>query len=124
MTDEERILLGVADVSEANRIKTELARHEVDIKLAHNPQTCSTGCTPTVEVWAREQDLPKIEVFFREQREKLFAGLKFDPELVNQTFDVEKEEATCPACSTTFSTKLRECPDCGLVFSLPEDAPE
>jgi rRNA maturation endonuclease Nob1 len=47
---------------------------------------------------------------------KTYAGLDFDPEVVGQVFDPDKEQATCPACATEFSTKESECPECGLCF--------
>ena len=122
MSESDEVLLGSSDVVEANRLKSRLAEREIGVRIVHNPQTCATGsCRITVEVWAKRADLGRIEEHFRETRAKLLDGLEFDPEVVNQTFDTAKDEAICPACGTKFATNLRECPDCGLGFGIPEE---
>ena len=37
--------------------------------------------------------------------------------IARQPLDLEQLTQTCPACKTTFSIKLRECPDCGLCIA-------
>lgn len=120
---EEMELLGQAEVTEAEKLKRTFVGLGITLQLAHNPGTCSSGgCRLTVEVWARRADLPAIQKVFADQRAKLMDGLDFDPQVINQVYDVSKDQAVCPACGTSFATSLRECPECGLVFGIPEGA--
>lgn len=113
-----RILLGAAELKEAKRIQSLLEERGVHVELASDPQTCGTGsCKPTVNVYIQEADREKVQQFFTEEKAREMAGLEFDPEQVSSVYDSEKETAKCPACGTEFSTKLTECPDCGLVFA-------
>ena len=116
MQSAEKILLGTKELKEAERLRSELAMRGVDIKLMHNSQTCSKGCSINVEVWADPNDLSVIDEVLAAQRERLLAGLTFDAKLLEEVFDPEKEQAICPACGTSFATALHACPDCGLVF--------
>ncbi len=114
----EKILLGRADLTEANRIKSRLLESDVIIELIHNKETCNLGCSITVEIWGDKKDIAKIDTFFREEREKLLDGFDINNSHAEEIFDPEQKEATCPACGTLFETTISECPECGLVFSI------
>jgi len=43
-------------------------------------------------------------------------GHDIDHSILNNVFDSNAQTAVCPCCGTSFSTSLKECPDCGLVF--------
>src|SRR4051794_37963463 len=111
------VLLGVIEYAEAKRLKYALEERGVSLILRNNPETCvSGGCKPTLEVIARTEDMPRVAEFLQTESKRAFDGLDFDPGVAAQVFDTEKENAICPACGTQFSTQLKECPDCGLVF--------
>jgi hypothetical protein len=117
MSIDDRVVLGIAELQEAKRIRSLLEEQGIRIELVSNPRTCSTGgCQVTVELRAHPNDAPAFEAFVKKERERELAELEVDPELLEQVFDPERESATCPACGTSFSTSSRECPDCGLVF--------
>jgi hypothetical protein len=117
MSVENQVLLGVIEYTEAKRIRGLLEDQGIELKFVNNPETCGTGdCKPSVEVYAAEIDMPRVREFLTHERERAFEGLDVDPALANEIYDPEKESARCPACGTEFSTKLTECPDCGLVF--------
>lgn len=120
MSTDEKILLGTAPVVVANRYKDLAAQRDITIELAYNASTCKTGCSHTMEVWANKQDLEAVMALMATEAQRNFSGLEFDPEVVGQVFDPEKEEAQCPACGTVFATSASECPDCGLGFAVPE----
>jgi len=120
MSEENMIFVGIANLNEAKRMKELLLERGVEIKLRHNKDTCRRGCYATVEIWTERENLPKIARFIDEEKAKLLEGLEYNPELANKVFDPESTEAICPACSTTFSTEEKSCPECGLVF-IPED---
>ena len=111
------VLLGVVEYAEGKRLKSALADRGVQLELKSNPETCTTGCKPTVEIHIREEDVAVVRAFMEQEKARSLDGLEFDASLANEVFDPEKETARCPACGTEFSTKLTECPDCGLGFS-------
>ena len=112
------VLLGVIDLAEAKRVRSILGERGVELFLRSNPETCASGaCRPTVEIYVTEIDLPKVKEFFLEEKARSLAGLENDPSHENADFHPEKETARCPASGTEFSTKLSECPDCGLGFA-------
>ena len=117
MSTDELILLGVIDYNEAKRIRFALEEQGVRLELISNPETCpSGGCQPKVEVFTRTQDLEKVQLFFKREKERSLEGLEVPHGFEEFVFDADKESANCPACGTHFSTQLKECPDCGLVF--------
>jgi hypothetical protein len=116
MPEAEKTMLGIMELVDAKRLKEKLAEMGVGIELGHNKETCTKGCKVTVEVWADPVHLPKIQAVLREEHAKLLDDLDVDPDLANQVFDPDKENAICPACGAEFSTELKECPECGLVF--------
>jgi hypothetical protein len=111
------VLLGVIDLSEAKRIRSILEDRGVQLRLHSNPDTCASGaCRPTVEVFVAEIDVPKVRELFQQEQARSLEGLEVDLARTQEVFDPEKATARCPACGTEFSTQLKECPDCGLVF--------
>lgn len=113
----DQIRIGIMEVAQAENLKTRLAKKDVLVELIHNQQTCTKGCKISVEIWAQTKDLAKISDEFDQQRARLLEGLNVDPGLLNQVHSPEKEQSVCPACGASFSSKLLECPDCGLAFA-------
>ena len=114
--------LGILSLDEAKRVRAALSEQHVEITLHNNPETCAAkNCAPRVEVYYREVDLGRITEFFAKEKARLFDGLEVDEKAIGQVFDTEKETAICPACTTEFSTRLGECPDCGLVFTAEQN---
>lgn len=116
MSDSEREMIGIMELVSAKRLREKLAENGVEIEIGHNKQTCTSGCRVTVEVWAKSEDILKVQEKLAEEHMKLLEGLDFDLKQISQVFDPKKETAVCPACGAEFSTDLKECPDCGLVF--------
>ena len=117
MLSEDKVMLGTMPTDQANKIKGRLAVHGVEVMTLINPKGCNTGCSITVEMWALPKDIPLIGQVIAEMRKQDMAGLEFDEAQINSVYDTEKEEAICPACGTSFSTRLTECPECGLNFA-------
>ena len=103
-------------LEEAKTFQRVLATKGVRAELDHNGHTCTRGCTVTVEVLIPDVSLPIVQDTLREQYEKLTEGLPVDWSRVNEVYDQARDRATCPACGTSFSTSLTECPECGLCF--------
>ncbi len=111
-------LIGIIDLSEAKELAEKLAEKEIYIDIRHNEQTCKKGCTVKVEIWANKDDIAAIAETVRDEKLKVLdnEGLNIDKSLLDNVFDEEAKTAVCPACGTSFSTELKECPECGLVF--------
>lgn len=120
MDEEERVSLGEAPYAEAKHIQNRLSEAGIRIELASDPDHCSSGgCAPKLILSARMEDLPIIHEILGAEARKTFEGLEFDAQrIANAVFDPEQAHAECPACGTKFSTKLLECPDCGLGFGV------
>lgn len=116
----EKVLLGTAPVVIANRYRDLLANKSIEIAVAYNESTCKTGCSHTMEIWADAKDVEQVVAFIQQDSSRNYAGLEFDPNVINQVFDTSKDDAQCPACGTLFKTSASECPDCGLGFSVSE----
>lgn len=118
MDTQEKILIGILELSEAKALSDKLEPKGVYIAIKHNEQTCLKGCVVKVEVWAQENDIPVIAETIKEDKMKLLdnEGLDIDKSLLEHVFDDEAKTAICPACGASFSTDNKECPECGLVF--------
>jgi transcriptional/translational regulatory protein YebC/TACO1 len=115
---ENKILVGVIEINEAKRLRDKLFDRGVQIDLIHNEQTCRKGCQSRVEVWVEAQHLQQVQELFQEEVKRMIEteGTGVNHEQIGQVFDPEAKTTICPACGTEFSTELKECPDCGLVF--------
>jgi hypothetical protein len=115
--------VGEFSMQEAKRLQAACQARGIEVRLMTEPDQCGS-CSPKILVTVREADLGSFQAFLLEERAQSFGisaeelaravsngGLRSDA-----VFDPEKEEATCPACGTLFSTRLSECPDCGLGF--------
>jgi len=112
----EPIRLAVLPLVDAKGLQDQLKTKGIDLVLNHNDQTCTRGCTVTVEVLGYEKDVEVIAKTYQENYQKLTDGHEVNWEVANSVFDSSQESATCPACGHGFSTTLSECPDCGLVI--------
>ncbi len=115
---EGKVLIGVIEINEAKRLKEKLLKKNLSVELIHNDETCKKSYVSKVEVWAQEEDLEKVQRVIHDENMELIIseGTNIDHDQLNQVFDPDAETAICPACGTSFSTKLKECPECGLVF--------
>ena len=105
-------------LNEAKNIQEGLKSKGVEIQLNHNEKTCTRGCSVTVEVHAKEADLPVIKSYLAENFAKSLEGHDVDLEALNAVYDPSQEKAICPACGHEFSTKSPACPDCGLNLGV------
>lgn len=110
------VKIAVMGLNEAKDFQKKLKERSIDLVLNHDESSCTRGCAVTVEVHAKESDIPQIQEVYSENYMKSLDGLSFDSKIVNSVYDTSKGEATCPACGFNFSTTNTECPDCGLVL--------
>jgi hypothetical protein len=113
--------LGTALFTEAKRIQAALKERGVIVTLINNPDApAAAGKPQKIEMYVEEEAVPQVAEFFRQEKARDLGGLEIQPELLDEVFDPEKDTARCPACSEVFSTRLTECPGCGLGFSGEE----
>ena len=112
----EDLFLGVMDLQEAKNHEAKLRSLGVPLNLKVNPQTCTTGCKVTVEVWGRPEDEGSLRTYFQKDYLKHVKGHEPNAEHLSAVFDTSASEVICQACGATFSPTVNECPDCGLVY--------
>jgi hypothetical protein len=112
----EPIRLAVMPLNDAKSLQDDLRKEGVELILNHNDQTCTRGCSVTVEVLGFEKDMEAISNKYQENYQKLIEGHDVNWEAINSVFDPNSEQVTCPACSFSFAPTGAECPDCGLVI--------
>ena len=110
------LFLGVMGLQEAKNHELLLAQRGIALVLKTNPQTCSSGCKVTVEVWAREQDIGPIQEYFNQDYLKNLKGHMPNFEAMASVFDPNASEVICQACGARFRPDANQCPDCGLVY--------
>jgi hypothetical protein len=116
MDSTDKTLLGVIPAMDADILTSQLSRAGVDVLTVFNHSTCKSGCSPSKEIWVHPEDLLFIQRFMSDRHMQALKDLGADLEQISQVFDPSKPTAICPACGTTFTTDLTNCPDCDLVF--------
>ncbi|MCO4754135.1 MAG: hypothetical protein KC478_06620 [Bacteriovoracaceae bacterium] len=110
--------IAILPLNEAKEIQSQLATQGVEIRLDHNETTCRRGCTVTVEMWAKQDDIPAVQKTFSENFAQSLEGHDVDWSRLSEVFDPSKDSAVCPACGENFSTSSSECPGCGLNLGV------
>lgn len=113
---ENEIFLGVMELNEATQHQLRLKDQGVAITFKTNGTTCTTGCKVTVEVYGEASQESQLLAYFRSEFAKNVKGHEPNLEALSAVFDDSLAEAMCQACGLKFSTKLSECPDCGLCY--------
>lgn len=112
----DNLFLGVMELQEAKNHELGLKSQGVDLILKVNPQTCTTGCKVTVEVWCGPTHAEAVQKYFQNDYLKHVRGHVPDFAQLAQVFDPSLSEVICQACGSKFSPLVNECPDCGLVY--------
>ena len=88
------------------------------LAIKESPENCNTGCRGgELLLHVRTSDLQDV-ITALEQEHRQTTGLSdHDTSLAGAVYNVQAEEATCPACGFRFSTRSPTCPDCGLCFA-------
>lgn len=110
------LFLGVMDLQEAKNHQYRLKNLGIELILKTNPQTCTSGCKITVEVWGSNDDQVALQQHFQADYLKNLKGHIPNFDHLAAVYDPTLSEVTCQACGTNFSPKMNECPDCGLVY--------
>ena len=116
MSAEQKTLLGIVPASDADILASQLSKSGVMITTIFNHSSCKGGCAPSKEIWAHPDDVGFIQKFMVERHQQSLKDMGVDLDQINQVFDPSKPTAVCPACGTTFSTSLTQCPECELAF--------
>lgn len=102
-------------LEEAKLLQRDLRLIEVPATLNHDP-SCRSGCSVTIDVVVPFSHAEAAVKLLRERFQAAAERPGMDWEKAQATFDPSQQEATCPACGTSFATTSSECPECGLCF--------
>ena len=116
MSEQLTIFLGVFDLAEAKRFRSDLAKYGVEIEFKTNEQTCTRGCKVTVEVWGEDKDLNTFQQYFGSEMQRDLAGHTVNTEALSAVFDPNADKVQCQACASWFAPTEKECPECGLFY--------
>jgi hypothetical protein len=116
MSPDDKVLLAVLGVRDAEMLASRLGAQGINIATIYNHSTCTTGCSPSKEIWAHVDDVPVIKRCIQEERLAMLNEMGVNLEQIEKVYDPSQGEATCPACGTCFLTAHEACPECGLQF--------
>ncbi len=114
----ELLQLTVLPLHDAKELQRAMKAKGVELIFNHDDKTCRTGCQVTVEVLVEnsEENMKIISEHFKDHYAKILSGHEVNWKAMEAVYDPSQENALCPACGENFSTKLTECPSCGLVL--------
>lgn len=110
----ELIRLAVMPLNEAKALQDQLKKSNIEVVLNHNEESCTRGCTITVEVNGKKEDAPLIAQIYHDNFKKMTEGHDVNWEAIDSVFDPSAEQVVCPACTHKFTPSGPDCPDCGL----------
>jgi hypothetical protein len=121
LADAELIPYREGPISAVKEFERECLSRDIPVLLAKAPpkECCKAGgcgCGGRIQLCAREEDIPRIEEFFRAQwlahaKETVGEGLV---QLKAPVEPAEGEEPPCPACGHVGPLQEGACADCGL----------
>lgn len=107
-------------ISTVREFERECLSRDIPVLLATAPPKacCSQGgcgCGGKIQLLVREEDVPRIEEFFRAQWLELAKHTAGDMVQLKVPEEVpEGQDPACPACGTAAPLKEGACSDCGL----------
>ena len=108
--------IGVMGLNDAKVFQKKLQEVGVELVLNHNEASCTRGCAVTVDLLAKEADIPKVQELYAREFQKSLEGHDINLEQLAAVFDPSAKTVQCPACGFEFEPQNNECPDCGLMF--------
>jgi predicted Zn-ribbon and HTH transcriptional regulator len=82
-----------------------------------SPENCTKGCRGSeLLLQVRTSDLREVAAVLEEEYRQTTGLSDHDTSLADAVYNVEVQEAVCPACGFRFTTSSTSCPDCGLCF--------
>lgn len=116
MNPQDKVLLGVIGARDAEILESQLSAQGIAVATIYNHSSCTSGCSPSKEIWAHAEDVPAIQKHMIKERLAMLEDMGVSLEQINQVYDSNELQATCPACGEIFKTTHTECPECGLRF--------
>ena len=113
---EDKFCLGILSISEAKMIKSKFKNLGVELDMLASENTCTTGCSPTCELWGKEKDKEMVIKVMQEEFSHNLSGHEVNHEAITAVYDAENADNKCQACGASMSGDISECPDCGLCY--------
>ena len=104
-------------LNDIRHIEELLAVERIGTLVIGDDKSCGKGCCPsTYYLQVRREDALDALGIIKAEHKRVTALDHHDNSHADSVYDDKADEATCPACGHTFSTKAATCPDCGLCF--------
>ena len=92
-------------------------KEKITSKIVGDDSSCGKGCCPSnYFLQIRREDAPEAMHIIKREHQRLTGLDDHDVSYVDQAFDENADEVTCPACGHSFPPTDSTCPDCGLCF--------
>lgn len=115
--DEDIVTIHSASMQDMKHLEELLAVENIGTLVVGDDNSCGKGCCPsTYYLQVRREDAQDAYKIILAEQQRLTALHYHDTAHVDNVFNADAGEATCPACGHTFSTTSTTCPDCGLCF--------
>jgi len=106
-------------VLQMKQLQSYLLQHHIpSLAIKESPENCNKGCRGgELLLQVRTSDLQEVVTALEQEFRQTTGLADHDTSLAGAVYNVQVEEATCPACGFRFSTRSPTCPDCGLCFA-------
>lgn len=115
--DEDIVTIHSAPMQDMRHIEELLAAENIGTLVVGDEKSCGKGCCPSnYYLQVRREEAQDAFQIIQAEQQRVTALHHHDTTHVDNVFNADASEATCPACGHTFSTTSTTCPDCGLCF--------
>lgn len=116
--DDELVNIEGGPLNDMRMLEELLNAERIGTMVAGDDKNCGKGCCPsTFYLQVRKEDAPDAFAILQAEHQRLTALADHDGEHIDEVFNPDSGQATCPACGFTFQTYTTStCPDCGLCF--------
>ena len=117
--DEELVDVRRGAVLQIKELQVILGEHGIpSLAVGEGGGGCGKGCCGTdLVLRVRPGDAPEVARILEEEYIRGTALAEHDGGHLDAVFDMDAQQATCPACGCRFATTTTTCPECGLCFA-------
>lgn len=115
--DDEVVNLQAGPLGDMRHLEDLLKTERIGTMIIGDERNCGKGCCPSnFFLQVRKEDAPDAYAIIQAEHQRMTAMNDHDDEHIDNIFNADAGQATCPACGFSFQTSTSTCPDCGLCF--------
>ncbi len=116
--DDQLVNIQGGPLNDMRQLEELLNAERIGTVVAGDERNCGQGCCPSnFFLQVRQEDAPDAHAIIAEEHQRLTALADHGGEHMDEVYNPDSGQATCPACGFTFQTfTTTSCPDCGLNF--------